>query len=77
MFDPNEEEVAALPAVARAIERKARKLYAPSPHLLVYVNFSLFRVLPLTQRQAVDLADPWHERFLSIWLLWGANAVRC
>jgi hypothetical protein len=76
-FDPLEMERDALPAIALAIERKAAKHYQPAPHLLVYVNFALFRELPLTEEQAIQIVAPWRERFASVWLLWGANAVRC
>jgi hypothetical protein len=41
-FDPLEQQRAALPAAALAIQRKAAKHYRPAPHLLVYVNFFLF-----------------------------------
>lgn len=77
LYDPDEEEVAALPAIAEAIKRKASKCYNPLPHLLIYVNFSLYRDLPLTDMQADELTHAWREKFASIWLLWGGNAVRC
>lgn len=76
-FDPDEEEKVALQAIGRAITEKEKKFYAPSPHLLVYGNFLLFWELPITPDQAAELTEPWHDRFKSIWLLWGANGVRC
>ncbi len=74
-FDPDESERAALPAIALAIEKKASKHYQPAPHLLVYVNFFLFRTPAL--EPLGRLAVPWREEFPEIWLLWGAHAVRC
>jgi len=78
LISPDDEERDALSAIARAIERKAAKRYAPPPpHLLVYVNFSLFRELRLKRLDVLQLVEPWTGRFASIWLLWGANALRC
>ncbi|MFQ5973703.1 MAG: hypothetical protein ACE5Q3_15350 [Alphaproteobacteria bacterium] len=77
LFDPGEEERAALRAIERALELKARKHYRPPPHLLVYVNFFTFQKSPLTGLEWAGLAKPWHDRFASIWLLWGAKVVRC
>ena len=76
-FDPDAEEQAAPEAIRLAIARKARKHYAPAPPLLVYVNFWLFHAPSLTQEQFAELVAPWRGQFPEIWLLWGANAIRC
>lgn len=75
--DPKVEEKAAIPAIKRAISNKADKLYKPAPYLLVYVNFWLFDQPPLTPDQFAGLVSRWREQFPEIWLLWGANAIRC
>jgi len=75
-FDPIEAEQGAILAINRALAAKARKKYKPAPHVLVYVNFELFRELPLTSLQADQLSYPYREVFPSMWLLWGRNAVR-
>lgn len=88
MFNPDEEERDALPAIALAIKRKADKHYSTKPNLLVYVNFFLFerhsfinsylfKGNPLTKLQAEEVTHQCRDNFLSIWLLWGTNAVRC
>jgi hypothetical protein len=59
------------------VRGKAEKHYRPQPHLLVYVNVPLFTDLPLTDQQAIGLAEPGRDQFASIWLLWGGNAVCC
>jgi hypothetical protein len=77
-YDPDEEMAAANPAISAALDRKAKKHYRPKPHLLVYVNFPTDKGRPpLNDLQAVQLAEPYRASFLSIWLLWGDNAVRC
>ena len=77
-YDPDEEMAAAPQAIAVALECKAKKHYQPRPHLLVYVNFPTDNGRPpLKDLQAVQLVEPYRETFLSIWLLWGDNAVRC
>ena len=75
-FDPAEVERRALPAIAKALAAKAKKNYRPPPNILVYVNFELFRELPLTNLQASELVHPYQSIFPSIWLLWGRNAAR-
>jgi hypothetical protein len=76
--DPDEEMAAAIPAISAALDRKANKQYRPRPHLLVYVNFPTDNGRPpLNDLQAVQLAEPYRSSFVSIWLLWGDNAVRC
>jgi hypothetical protein len=76
-FDPKPAEKAAIRAIRRAIKKKTEKLYNPPPCLLVYVNFWLFDKPPLTLEQFAEVVRPWRERFPEIWLLWGANAIRC
>jgi hypothetical protein len=77
-YDPNEEMAAAPQAISVALGCKAKKHYQPRPNLLVYVNFPTDNGRPpLTDFQAVQLVEPYRETFLSIWLLWGDNAVRC
>ena len=76
-FDPDAEEQAAPEAIREAIAKKAQKSYAPAPPLLVYVNFWLFHAPSLTPEQFAALVAPWREQFPEIWLLWGANAIRC
>jgi hypothetical protein len=76
--DPDEEMAAAPQAISIALECKAKKHYRPQPHLLVYVNFPTDNGRPpLKDLQAVQLVEPYRETFLSIWLLWGDNALRC
>jgi hypothetical protein len=76
--DPDEEMAAAPQAISAALECKAKKHYQPRPHLLVYVNFPTDNGRPpLKDLQAVQLVEPYRASFLSIWLLWGDNAVRC
>jgi hypothetical protein len=71
LFDSGEEEEAAVPAVVRVIEKKAKKHYSPAPHLLVYVNFICGTdEPPITNLQAFQLADRWSKDFTSCWLLW-------
>ena len=70
-FDPGEEEEAAIAAIARSIEKKAKKRYSTVPNLLVYVNFSCMTDnLPITNLLAFQLADRWSKDFKSCWLLW-------
>ncbi len=77
-YDPDEEIAAAPKAIEIALRRKARKHYRPRPNLLVYVNFPTDNGKPLLKpRQAAQLVESFRETFLSIWLLWGENAVRC
>jgi hypothetical protein len=77
-YDPDEEMAAAIPAISAALNRKAKKHYQPPPHLLVYINFPTDNGRPpLTDLEAVQLAEPYRTSFASIWLLWGDNAVRC
>ena len=76
-FDPDQEIANILPVIAERIRGKAEKHYRPQPHLLVFVNVDLFTDLPLTNQQAIGLAEPGRDQFASIWLLWGCNAVRC
>jgi hypothetical protein len=77
-YDPDEEMAAAPQAISVALELKAKKHYQPRPHLLVYVNFPTDNGRsPLKDLQAVQLVEPYRDTFLSIWLLWGDNAVRC
>lgn len=76
-FDPDAEQQAAMPAIKRAVEKKAAKKYMPAPHLLVYVNFWLFDEPPLTPAQFGQLLQPWRESFPEVWLLWKAHAIRC
>src|SRR5262249_2271610 len=75
--DPIEERQAAIPPICRGGERKAGKKYRPAPDPLVYVNFSLFDKPPLTAGQFGQLLQPWRASFPEVWLLWGANAIRC
>lgn len=71
LSDPAEEEEAAIPAIVRAIEKKAKKRYSPPPHLLVHVTFSCVTdEPPITSLQAFQLADRWSKDFKSCWLLW-------
>jgi hypothetical protein len=77
-YDPDEEMLAVPQAISVALECKAKKHYRPRPHLLVYVNFPTDNGRPpLKDLQAMQLVEPYRETFLSIWLLWGDNAVRC
>lgn len=76
-FDPEAEEKAAIPAIEQAVAKKAEKWYKPAPNLLVYVNFWIFDKPPLALEQFAELVSPWRTRFAEIWLLWGANAIRC
>jgi hypothetical protein len=76
-FDPVEDEKNAAPAITKAIEKKASKLYGSVPCLLVYVNFWLFDRPKTSLNELAKLANPWAKQFLEIWLLWGANAIRC
>jgi hypothetical protein len=76
-FDPVEELEAAVPAIQRAVEKKAAKNYKPAPHLLVYVNFWLFDKPPLTPAEFEARLQQWRQAFPEVWLLWGANAIRC
>ena len=77
-YDPDEEMAAAPQAISVALELKAKEHYQPRPHLLVYVDFPTDNGRPpLKDLQAVQLVGPYRDTFLSIWLLWGDNAVRC
>jgi len=76
-FDPIEDEKKAAPEIAKAIEKKASKHYGSAPYLLVYVNFWLFDKPQMTLEDFGALAKPWSDKFPEIWLLWGANAIRC
>jgi hypothetical protein len=61
-IDRSEEAEAATPAIAQAIEKKAKKHSYPAPHLLVYVNFFVFSETsepPITSLVALQLADQW------------------
>ena len=59
------------------VEKKAAKKYKPEPNLLVYVNFALFDVPPLTPADFGALLKASRESFPELWLLWGANAIQC
>ncbi len=75
--DPGEEEEAAIPAIVRAIEKKAKMHYSPAPHLLVHVNFNYMTDKPpISNLQAFQLADQWSKHFKSCWLLWKHCIVR-
>jgi hypothetical protein len=77
-YDPDAEMASAPKAISMALGSKARKHYQPRPHLLVYVNFPTDNGRPpMKDLQAVQLVEPYRASFLSIWLLWGDNAVRC
>jgi hypothetical protein len=76
-FDPIEEQEAAIPAIVSAVERKAAKMYKPAPQLLVYVDFWLFKEPPLTPAQFEARLSKYRHSFPELWLLWGANAIRC
>ncbi len=76
-FDPAVEQAEAIPAIKRAVSKKAAKFYSPPPHLLVYVNYWLFDAPPLSDREFGELVAPGHDRFAEIWLLWGPNVIRC
>jgi hypothetical protein len=76
-FDPDAEQEAAIPAIRGVVEKKAAKKYKPAPYLLVYVNFWLFDVPPLTPAQFGELLADWRQSFPEVWLLWGSNAIRC
>jgi len=76
-FDPVQDETNASPAIAEAMEKKASKHYSSAPYLLVYVNFWLFNKPQMSLEQFAELAKPWATKFPEIWLLWGANAIRC
>lgn len=57
---------------------KANKNYGSKPHILVYVNLtSDGHNPPISSQQAKDLAKPYRQIFLSIWLLWGQRAILC
>lgn len=64
-------------AILSAIKRKAAKLYAERPHLLVYVNLGNMGGPALGPQQAADLTRQWHGVFKSIWLLCGTDAILC
>jgi hypothetical protein len=76
-FDPVQDEMNASPAIAETMEKKASKHYSSAPYLLVYVNFWLFNKPQMSLEQFAELAKPWATKFPEIWLLWGANAIRC
>jgi hypothetical protein len=76
-FDTVEDEKKAAPAITKAIEKKALKQYGSAPYLLVYVNFWLFDKPQMALEDFGVLAKPWCDKFPEIWLLWGANAIRC
>jgi hypothetical protein len=76
-FDPAEEEQSAIFAIERAVEKKAAKKYNPAPPLLVYVNLWVFDAPPLTPEQCGQALHRFRESFPELWLLWGANAIRC
>ncbi len=76
LFDPAEDIAAALEAIPRVIEAKARKHYRPKPNLLVLVNLFVFEWPPDREAELIDLTRPWRDRFESLWLLWGAHVFQ-
>jgi hypothetical protein len=76
--DPAVEARAAPAIIASVVEKKARKYYSPSPHLVVYVNLWLIRALTAEDLATLgEVTAPWRDRFPEIWLLWKQNVVRC
>jgi hypothetical protein len=75
-FDPHVEERAAISKIAEVLGIKAAKAYRPPPHLLIYVNFSVFGPFPLTHWDVEQITAPFRERFPSAWLLWGSSVGR-
>jgi hypothetical protein len=75
-YYPAAEEEEARRVIPLRIAQKARKVYRPTPHLLVYVNLSAFARRADTDRELARSAEPWASCFGAIWLLWGGNAIR-
>jgi hypothetical protein len=75
-YDPAADEEEARQVVPIRVAAKAAKRYGKAPHLLVYVNLSTFARRPDTDVALAASVQPWAPRFASVWLLWGANAIR-
>lgn len=82
-FDWDEHRQYALEAVRRVCGEKARKYLGSSDsdrqvqvHLLVYVNFPTFASPVLSNKEMVQITEPWRHNFQSIWLLRGARLFR-